>query len=697
MASLILQYLDDHPVNALGKQYSRLRLVSIRQESRMMKYAHLAKGDKDLFWQLLSSNQSQVKKSLLEESTSLDKRSPAKGENALCEEKYSLNSFLHYRLENYPPFLKKLYQEVLAFRDDFLHSDQEAIISNRLASLLLKESIHYFFLSEQILSCPSFYTDYKKYMIWLKLNQIKADFFWGQLEQCPDAYIQQQLVDTYDVFFFLQAELLHKGLLNSKRKKAIRRQFAMEEQAIFFYEDLYCQTANPLWLQKILHVTENIKSSLLKIKQPYYLEKGLLKDLGRYLLAAVEKNEVSKQTKDSLLLIQQQVTLTKTYQAFYDLHQLKRQKYKDKTKPKLSRLRGIAREGLGILNFFDTEHYFFALFIGTKGEQWQAIPKTENLEKALQFLEETCSTPAGAMDANKQTMEQIQGISYSVYQKLLTPFFSEEIPSQLVIIPDGRLNYLPFETLCTQQRDSTDRSFSYLLQYSTIRYYPSLSLLLDYEQEADVLINQVDTYAATYSPSISEATNRQNWGALPGGEAEVCAIEALFPTRHMKKNPIDLRPEVTSSGKRSLLHLAMHAATQFEERAEPGLVFSNASENILFLHEIASVPNLYPVVVLSACETGLGEIIPGEGIRSIGQQFLQTGNRSTIQSLSKVADASSFRLMNRWYAALADRRVSDQALRQAKIQFLNQADPFYQHPYFWGGFITYGQAFRIQS
>jgi len=695
-AKLILQYLIDHPENDQEKYYSQLRLGSVCQEEVIMRFAYLVKGDRELFWQRISARRQQVKKSLLVKSKKYKKRSDIKKEEHLNERIFSLNNIAQFPWKGYPPLLRNLYQEVLTFQKDFLCTDQISPISQRLVSLLLEETIDYFFHSKQALFLSPFYVDYKKRVLWLRLNQIKTNFFLEQLAHCPDPFIEQQLVETYDVFFFLQMDLLHKGLLNQKRKEVMRQQFAIEEKALLFYEDLYCRTENPYWLQKILQVTESTRSSLLTTRQPYYLSSGLLKDLGRSLLAAVGKEEVMVQTADSLRLIHQQITLSQYYQSFYTVHQVKQEKTGKLKIPRLDAIRQVVKEkGGSVLNFFDTEHYVFTLFIGAEGEQWQATPKTDSLRNALQYLEEACATPAGAMEADKRVIRKIQQAGHFVYQKLLASLWSKNIPKDLIIIPDGRLNYLSFETLFTQKVNMTEK-LSYLLQYSTIRYYPGLRLLLEYEQAEDLLVNQLHAYSASYSKGVAEATDRKSWRALPGAAAEICAIETHFPTQTITQSPIDFTRAVIPLEDSRLLHLSMHAATRFEDREEPGLVFSDAPDDILFLHEIAGFPHMYPVLVLSACETGLGKAIPGEGIQSIGQQFLQTGSRSTIQSLNKVADASGAQLMTGWYAALANDQASDYALRQTKLHFLDQGDPFYQHPYFWGGFVAYGQAFRIE-
>jgi len=95
-------------------------------------------------------------------------------------------------------------------------------------------------------------------------------------------------------------------------------------------------------------------------------------------------------------------------------------------------------------------------------------------------------------------------------------------------------------------------------------------------------------------------------------------------------------------------------------------------------------------VVLSACETGLGKIEQGEGIRSLGRNFMEAGAQATIISLWNVNDKSTALIMTDFYKQLKAGKPKDEALRQAKLNYLQRATQKNSHPYFWAAFIPAG-------
>jgi CHAT domain-containing protein len=96
------------------------------------------------------------------------------------------------------------------------------------------------------------------------------------------------------------------------------------------------------------------------------------------------------------------------------------------------------------------------------------------------------------------------------------------------------------------------------------------------------------------------------------------------------------------------------------------------------------------LVVLSACETGLGKIEQGEGIRSLGRSFMESGAQATIISLWNVNDKSTAFIMTDFYKHLKAGITKDEALRQAKLDYLKNATTQNSHPYFWAAFIPAG-------
>ncbi|MEM7039273.1 MAG: CHAT domain-containing protein, partial [Bacteroidota bacterium] len=91
---------------------------------------------------------------------------------------------------------------------------------------------------------------------------------------------------------------------------------------------------------------------------------------------------------------------------------------------------------------------------------------------------------------------------------------------------------------------------------------------------------------------------------------------------------------------------------------------------------------------LSACETGLGELKRGEGIIGLARAFAYAGARSTVMSLWSVDDAETAALMTEFYAQLKSGKSKDEALRAAKLAYLEKNSV--PHPYFWAGFVPSG-------
>jgi CHAT domain-containing protein len=152
----------------------------------------------------------------------------------------------------------------------------------------------------------------------------------------------------------------------------------------------------------------------------------------------------------------------------------------------------------------------------------------------------------------------------------------------------------------------------------------------------------------------------------------------------------------------SVLHLAMHTIMRDDNPLNSLLAFTNVEEdsledNRLYAYEIYNLKLNAHMAVLSSCNSGLGEMKKGEGMMSLARGFIYAGCPSIIMTLWQVADKSSSELMTSFYKYLKRGRSKQEAMRLAKIDYLQKADDLTSNPYFWSGFVVLGDSSPIYN
>jgi CHAT domain-containing protein len=114
-------------------------------------------------------------------------------------------------------------------------------------------------------------------------------------------------------------------------------------------------------------------------------------------------------------------------------------------------------------------------------------------------------------------------------------------------------------------------------------------------------------------------------------------------------------------------------------------------DGILQMNEIFNLDLNADLVVLSACQSGLGKLVRGEGIIGLTRAFMYAGASSVVVSLWNVRDVSTAEFMNRFYRHLREGKSQPEALRQAKLDMIRSERPVYRFPYFWSPFVIISQ------
>ena len=145
-----------------------------------------------------------------------------------------------------------------------------------------------------------------------------------------------------------------------------------------------------------------------------------------------------------------------------------------------------------------------------------------------------------------------------------------------------------------------------------------------------------------------------------------------------------------------LLHIASHGLVDNERPELSSLLVSRFDatgqprEGIVGLPDIFNLQLSAELVVLSACKTGLGTFVRGEGLVGLTRGFMYAGASQIVVSLWSISDQSTARLMTHFYRALLrDKRPPAAALRQAQLDMRRESR--YRHPFFWAPFQVHSQ------
>ncbi len=286
-----------------------------------------------------------------------------------------------------------------------------------------------------------------------------------------------------------------------------------------------------------------------------------------------------------------------------------------------------------------------------------------------------------------------------LYQHLIEPVTSQMQNYRLVIVPDDKLSYIPFDALLASQADTSKmdfRTLDYLVHHHAISYTYSATLLYYYFQNSVKFNNKIAAFAPDYnsSPNI-KGDETEQFLPLPGAENEVSGITGIIQGDRYSGSNATKQSFKQNAEKYDILHLAMHTILNDTLPLYSKLVFSpgvsGTEDRTLNTYEIYNLKLKSGMVVLSGCNTGSGKLLKGEGVMSLARAFLYAGCPSIIMTLWNVEDASSSSMMIDFYRNIKNGYTKDEALRRAKVSYISQSDPMKSHPYYWLGYVSIGK------
>ncbi|EDZ62963.1 protein containing Tetratricopeptide repeat (TPR) domain [Sulfurimonas gotlandica GD1] len=266
-------------------------------------------------------------------------------------------------------------------------------------------------------------------------------------------------------------------------------------------------------------------------------------------------------------------------------------------------------------------------------------------------------------------------LSKSLYNRLVKPLEKMLVTKNIVIIPHGRLHYLPFSAL------SSGKSF--LIDDYGIRILPSATVMK--------FIKPSQKTKSVKLLAFGNPDLRNSEYDLPGAQKEVQAISGIVPnTKALVREQATETMFKKLSGNFNQFHFALHGTFDTKTPLKSGLMMAKDDKNDGYL----SASELYDLkldanlITLSACETGLGKVSNGDDVVGLTRGFLYAGAKSIVSSLWKVDDSGTLYLMEEFYKNMKQQNSRD-ALRQAQLTTKMK----YKHPYYWAAFQLTGSAF----
>ncbi|MCC6462382.1 MAG: CHAT domain-containing protein [Saprospiraceae bacterium] len=547
-----------------------------------------------------------------------------------------------------------------------------------------------------------------------ELCQTRAQAFFSQYHQTADTALLRQA----EYYFGLAAETLHREVteitVNSSREIMYDRDFPLLEQWLDARMALLENNPSPAYAEAAFQVASQNKAFLLSdaIQQngslhfagvpdsilqtelslrARIIDAEKMLDLHRSLqadsLALLRSQELSNWREEYDALLRR---IGKAYPEYYRLRVLQRS-----LSPLEIRRQWLAPEqALLMYSLSETRIYVFLLTHDTL--LTHTTPRDPAFNRALERFQEnltayfTTPEPADALYDN--SLDTYVALAQALYQKLVLPL-AQWLPGRLLIIPEGKLCYLPFEALLSAAPTDAGnfRTYPFWAKDKAISYGFSTDFLsttpLALKPEKNWL--GIAPFAGR-ADGIAQNTRQETLLPLPFSGREVKAIaqivgggdtwlgEQAWPGRFQQE-----------AWRYRILHLATHSRAD-DRMGDYSYVATALRGDPLPAKDLYQFALATDMVVLSACAAGGGKLLRGEGIIGMVRAFTFAGARSIVASLWVANDQSTANLMTAFYRHLQTGLPKDRALQAARLELL-QASPAEAHPFFWTGFRVYGQ------
>jgi len=431
----------------------------------------------------------------------------------------------------------------------------------------------------------------------------------------------------------------------------------------------------------ILKQEENLKKEIYAIENEIFL-------LNQSELADSSTFNTMLSNRINLILSYESLIdqLELNYPKYFDL------KYKTKESVSISDLQNqLASSTIVIEYFFGKENIYVFSFKSSNPLLYHLIPITDDLTvnciRYRQLIEKD----------SFYTLSDYSKVANGLYKDLLEEIFSKVVVNDndhLIIIPDDILLQFSFESLLTEPVDASKVTqwtdpLPYLIRKYSVSYAYSRDLIFSHNDQERIFDSNGGYigFGIEYDEYTLDALNellRDNGvfedstrgvGKLMYSDDEVIESADILGGHYFINDEATKAKFYSEFKKASILHLVTHGYVINGEPLNSGLVFTKMKDDedfILRTRDLYAIDLSSYMAVLSACYTGDGKIMKGEGIRSVARAFNYAGCPNVTASLWAAPDLSTKEIILDFYRNLLNSHSINQSLRLAKIQYLDE-------------------------
>ena len=310
--------------------------------------------------------------------------------------------------------------------------------------------------------------------------------------------------------------------------------------------------------------------------------------------------------------------------------------------------------------------------------------------------------------------EAISKASTLLYNQLWKPFENLVNTENIIIFPDQELFNLSFELLSPKPfssfKELTSKS---LLGKHNISYNYSL-FLLDKEERVLKFKDDFVAFAPEFKSEMKKSYELAIQDSIYLDQTYLTLLPQPFSSELAKKYGSHFKGSsflnqnaskqlfTKNAGEHKIIHIGTHAESNNVNPELSRLVFAknvsdstNINDNYLYTYEIYNENLSSNLAILTACETGKPTYQPGEGMISLAHAFNYAGSESILTSLWQIDEQSSTQIIEYFYTYLEEGLPKDEALKNAKLDYLKNAEGRTLHPQYWAGLVLMGDTSPI--